>query len=176
LSDLDSRPGFPVGDGSQVRHVPYHEVVHHRVPDGLDQDHPGQPNAPGREALSQLAKREVDVPHLKLYELDVADQLDQVPDHDPVARHGGFCLRVQGLEPVLQALLDGVIGGDADACGEFLMLGAQLVFDLGLGPSANGDPVSAAVWLPADRDCPGPAVSAPVVIDRVFAPGATLGL
>jgi hypothetical protein len=40
-------------DGSQIRHIPHREVIDHRVPDGLDQDHPGQPNAPGREALSQ---------------------------------------------------------------------------------------------------------------------------
>jgi hypothetical protein len=26
--------------GGHGRHVPDHEVVHHRVPDGLDQDHP----------------------------------------------------------------------------------------------------------------------------------------
>src|SRR6185312_8761858 len=35
------------GDGGQIRDIPDHQVVHHRVPDGLDQDHPGQPNAPG---------------------------------------------------------------------------------------------------------------------------------
>jgi hypothetical protein len=35
------------GDGGQIRNIPDHQVVHHRVPDGLDQDHPGQPNAPG---------------------------------------------------------------------------------------------------------------------------------
>ena len=62
----------------------------------------------------QPAKREVDVSHLQLDELDVAEQLDQVPDHAPVARHDALCLRVQGLQPVLQALLDGVFGRCAD--------------------------------------------------------------
>jgi hypothetical protein len=41
----------------------------------------------------------------------------------------------------LRALLDGVIGRRADACGKFGVLGAQLVFDLGLGLTANGYPV-----------------------------------
>jgi hypothetical protein len=54
-------------------------------------------------------------------------------------------------------------------------LGAQLVLDLGLGPAADDDPVLAPVWLPADRDRPGPAVPAPVVADRIFASGAALG-
>jgi hypothetical protein len=92
---------------------------------GLDQDHPGQPNAPGRQALSQLAQRELDVPHLQVNELDVADQPDQVPGHDPVALYGVFCLRVQGFQPVLQAVLDRVIGGCADACGKFGVPGAH---------------------------------------------------
>jgi DNA-binding CsgD family transcriptional regulator len=56
------------------------------------------------------------------------------------------------------------------------VLGAQLVLDLGLCPAANGDPVPAAIWLPADRDRPGPAVPAPVVVDRILASGAALGL
>jgi hypothetical protein len=62
-------PWLPGGYGSQVRHVPDHEVIHHRVRDGLDQDHPGQPNAPGRQALGQPAKREIDVLGLQFGEL-----------------------------------------------------------------------------------------------------------
>src|SRR5581483_9332629 len=80
------------------------------------------------------------------------------------------------LQTVLQALLDGVAGGGADARGEFLVPGFQLVLDFGLGAAADGDSVAAAVRLPADRDGPGPAVAAPVEVDRVLAPGAALGL
>jgi hypothetical protein len=47
----------------------------------------------------------------------------------------------------LRAQLDGVIGGRADACGKFGVLGAELVLGLGLGLAPNGDPVPAAVWL-----------------------------
>src|SRR4029077_10348102 len=87
-----------------------------------------------------------------------------------------FRLGVQGLQPVLQALLDREVGGGADACSEVLVPGAQLVLDLGLGPAADGDPVTAAVRLPSNRDRPNPAVSAPVVVDRILASGAALGL
>jgi hypothetical protein len=44
-----------------------------------------------------------------------------MPGHDPVARYGGCCLRVQAFQPVFQALLDGVLGGRSDACGKFLV-------------------------------------------------------
>jgi hypothetical protein len=110
--------------GSQLRDIPHREVIDHRVPTGLDQDHPGQPNAPGRQALSQRAQRELDVPHLQVSEFDLTDQPGQVPGHDPVARHGDLCLRVQGHQTVLQALPDGVTGGCADSCGKFRMPGA----------------------------------------------------
>jgi hypothetical protein len=75
--------------------------------------------------------------HLKVSELDGADQRDQVPGHDLVAHDGGCCLRAEGLQPVLEALLDGVVGGGADASGEVQVLGAKLVLDLGLGPAAK---------------------------------------
>lgn len=68
-------------------------------------------------------------------------------------------------------MLAGVMGRSADACGKFLVLDPQLVLDLGLGPTTDDDPVPATVWLPADRDRPGPAIPAPVVVDRIFAPG-----
>jgi pimeloyl-ACP methyl ester carboxylesterase len=54
LSNLDGPSRLSGGDGSQIRNTPDHQVVHHRVPDGLDQDHPGQPNPPGWQVLSQL--------------------------------------------------------------------------------------------------------------------------
>jgi hypothetical protein len=67
-------------------------------------DHPGQPNAPGRQAFSQLGKRELDVPDLQVSEPDCAGEPGQapgragepgqVPDRDPVAGYGGFCLRI----------------------------------------------------------------------------------
>ena len=68
------------------------------------------------------------------------------------------------------------MGGRSDACGKFGVPGPQLILDLGLGPAADDDPVPAAIWLPADRDRPGPAILAPVVVDRIFTPGTALGL
>jgi hypothetical protein len=62
-----------------VRNEGTAQVVHHRVPDGLDQDHPGQPNAPVRQAVSQLTQHELDVLHRRLSERDLADQPGQVP-------------------------------------------------------------------------------------------------
>jgi len=85
LKQVHSQPSLfllviSCGHGSQIRHVPYRDVIHHRIPDGLDQDHRGQRNAPSRAAFSQLAKREVHVARLQLNELDPAGQVDQVPD------------------------------------------------------------------------------------------------
>jgi hypothetical protein len=82
-----------------------------------------------------------------------------VPSHDPVSGYSARGLSVQGLQPILQALLDCVIGGCADARGEFLVLYAQLVLDLGLSLATNSDPVTAAVWLPADCDALGLAAT-----------------
>ena len=48
---------------------------------------------------------------VEVSQLDVADQLDHVPGYDPVARYGALCLRILAPQPVLQAPLEGVIGG-----------------------------------------------------------------
>ncbi|HEY6314242.1 MAG TPA: hypothetical protein VIY52_26070 [Streptosporangiaceae bacterium] len=56
---------------------------------------------------------------LQVSEFDPAEQLDHVVSRSPVASHSGLCLRLQGRQPVLQALLDGVVRRSPDTCGKF---------------------------------------------------------
>ena len=79
------------------------------------------------------------------------------PRADPVLGLAGddrhrVRVSIEGGEPVFDALLDGVRGRRADACGyPFVELG-ELVLDFGLGPAADGRAVALAAGLGAERD------------------------
>ena len=163
-------PKLPCGDGNQLGHVSHGKVVDLRMADRPDENHAVHPDAAGGLLRGQPGESGLDVASLKIRELDVAGQLDHVVSRRPVVGQGGRGLRGQAVQPVFDALLDGVVGRRPDTRVQFLVLSPKFVLDIGLGLPPDCDPVPAAVGFPADRYLTHPAFPARGEEDRVLAP------
>ena len=125
------------------------------------------------EHLADVVEELVGVGRLEILELGFSNlRIDPFLRLSPVARDG---VGVEGerVEPVADALLDGVGGRGADPGLDLIMQGVELGLDLGLGAAAHGSPDALARGVVAERDRADVALVDLVPRDAVVATATT---
>ena len=103
-------------------------------------------------APGEFLEEPVGIGGLEVLELRRADlRIDPLLGLAAVGGHGAR-VELDRVEPVVDALLDGVGGGRADAGVDLVVQLVELVLDLGLGLAADGAPEALAVAVVAERD------------------------